>query len=160
MMPATGDALSLLDGALALCQRGYIPIPICVGGKHIDFEAMGLAPYHVATRRKRFKDMAFQSLAFGLAMRPPGADDIRAWFSNHRGNIGIVTGHRQLIVLDFDRPEIFRCWTEAYPTLARRAPIERTPHGFHVYLACDEPQETSSLYVRSRKAGHLFGIGG
>jgi hypothetical protein len=159
-MAVKGETESRLDRALALSKHGYIPIPICAGGKHIAFDAMSLVAYHAATRRKRFKDMAFQSLAFGLAMRPPGEADIRAWFSSHRGNIGIVSGHRQLIVLDFDQPAVFHRWTQSYPSLSRETPIERTPHGFHVYLACDEPTESSSLYLGRRKAGHLSGIGG
>ena len=160
MRPAASPNTDLIDTALALRGVGMVCVPICAGGKHISFRAMDLPPYHVITARKRLKNAAFQALTFSLAMQPPTEQDLIAWFSGHDGNIGIVTGYRNLAVIDFDSPDSFSRWQRHSPDIAATAPTEATPGGFHVYLSCNEPIESSSIYFRGRKAGHLKALGG
>ncbi|MBW3098308.1 bifunctional DNA primase/polymerase [Pseudohoeflea coraliihabitans] len=146
--------------ASALRQKGVIAIPLCAASKHMSFGAMQLPPYHVVTARKRLKDVAYQSVAFHLALRPPSADESEQWFADASGNIGIVTGYRGLIVLDFDSPSAYRRWCQRYSSLAKSTPVARSRSGFHVYLTCARPTRCSSMYVDRRKAGHIKGLGG
>lgn len=142
-----------------LLRRGLIPIPLCQDSKQISYRAMGLQPYHTLAARKRFKDVAFQSLAFYLALQPPSPEDVDRWMSDHDGNLGIVAGFGGLVVLDFDDKSAFEAWAGTNPGVLG-TPIEQTRAGFHVYLRCGEPMECSTFYVNGRKAGHIKGMGG
>lgn len=155
---ALGDR-ELSDIAAGLLRAGMIAIPLCANSKQIAYRAMGLPPYHVFVRRKRFMNLAFQSLAFYLALRPPGERRIRDWFSGHEGNIGVITGYRGLIVLDFDDAAAYGKWAARHGD-ALKTPAARSPTGYHVYLRCPTPIDSSSLYFGGRKAGHIKGYGG
>lgn len=140
-------------------ETGLIPIPLCKNSKQISYRAMGLRPYHAFAARKRFKDVAFQSMAFHLALQPPCLDDIDRWLANHDGNLGIVAGFGGLIILDFDDKASFHKWSAANPHLAD-TPVEETKCGYHVYLRCQRPIGCSTLYMGKSKVGHIKGFGG
>ncbi len=151
---------SLIDYAKGLLHRGMICVPVCERGKQISFRSMDLPPYHEASGKKHLKDLAFSSIAFHLALKPPTEGEVADWFSGHTGNVGIVSGFNQLIVLDFDRMNVFRNWEKQYSDIARSTPVATSPRGIHLFLACQTLYESSSLYFGGRKAGHLKALGG
>jgi hypothetical protein len=157
---ATKLNIDLVEYASRLRQRGLISVPVVADSKHIAFNQMGLPPYHAATANKHLKDLAYYSLAFNLALRPPSEADVARWFAGHSGNIGIIAGYRGLVILDFDDEEAFRHWQQKYSAIFGRTAAERTPRGFHIYLASPVPVLSTSLYFGSRKAGHIKGLGG
>ena len=67
----------LPDYAAGLLKRGYICLPLRAGGKHLDLDAMGYEPLHLQTLRKDLKELAFTSVAFQLAQKPPSSEEKR-----------------------------------------------------------------------------------
>nr|WP_225071307.1 bifunctional DNA primase/polymerase [Desulfuromonas sp. CSMB_57] len=149
-----------VDYALQLLNKGFVCLPLRAGGKHLDLAAMGIEPLHLHTMGKRLKEAMFTGITMSLSLKPPGADDIERWFSEFSGNIGILAGHGNLIVLDFDCPAAFFRWRKSHTELVSRTPVAQTPGGFHVYLRSTQPTVTSSLYGGLRKAGHIKALSG
>jgi len=150
----------IVECVLELRSRGFVCLPLSKGGKHLDFPAMGLDPIHIRSRRKDMKELAFTSVAFAFAQYPPEAATVRHWFEGHDGNIGILGGFADLVILDFDKPSVFERWREKNASLCGSTPVEQTPSGFHVYLKCRTPRLSSSLHMGIRRAGHIKALGG
>ncbi|KQU87478.1 DNA primase [Mesorhizobium sp. Root102] len=146
--------------AIELLAKGYICLPLRAGGKHLDLQAMEYDPLHLQTRRKDLKELAFRSIAFQLSQKPPTCDDIERWFQKFVGNIGILGGFSNLLILDFDDVVGYRSWTSMHMELAGRTPVAKSPNGFHVYLRTREPIVSSSLHFGLRRIGHAKGLGG
>ncbi len=146
--------------AARLLERGYVCLPLRAGGKHLDLEAMGYAPLHFQTLRKDLKELAFCSVAFQMSQKPPTEADVRNWFRDYTGNIGILGGFSDLLVLDFDKAAGYRAWQENHRDLTSRTPVARSPNGFHVYLRTREPTVSSSLHFGMRRVGHVKALGG
>ncbi|WP_296739145.1 bifunctional DNA primase/polymerase [Mesorhizobium sp.] len=150
----------LTDYAVKLLERGYICVPLRAGGKHLDLAAMEYDPVHLRTLRKDLKELAFTATTFHLAQKPPGSGDILRWFRGFAGNIGILGGYGNLMVLDFDDKAGYRAWVEDHKEIAGRTPLARSPNGFHVYLRTREPMVSSSLHLGLRRIGHVKALGG
>jgi hypothetical protein len=149
-----------VDYALRLLKQGFVCIPLRAGGKHLDLVAMSIDPLHLRTMRKELKDVMFTGITLALSLKPPSPDEIARWFGEFHGNVGILAGHGNLIVLDFDRPDAFFRWSKSRAAMVSSTPVARTPHGFHVYLQSDQPTVTSSLYAGLRRIGHVKALGG
>ncbi len=149
-----------LDYALRLFDRGIICLPLREGAKHLDLEAMGYNPVHKQTMRKNLKELAFTGITFHLSQRPPSRADISRWFDGFHGNIGILGGCDNLLVLDFDNAGNFGRWRQMHEKLVRSTPVARSPGGFHVYLKSAEPVVSSSLHFGLRRVGHAKSLGG
>ncbi|MFO1183598.1 MAG: bifunctional DNA primase/polymerase [Bauldia sp.] len=150
----------LLDYALALRAKGFIAVPLVGGGKHLDLAAMGYRPVHLATRRKVLKELAFTGIAFTLAQCPPPEETVRRWFAGDGGNLGILGGAGDLVILDFDSREVFERWRDRHAALVGSTPVELTPRGAHVYVRCPQPTVSSSMHFGFRRAGHIKALGG
>ncbi len=150
----------LTDYALRLRERGYICVPLRAGGKHLDLAAMEYDPLHLRTLRKDLKELAFTAVTFQLAQKPPGSGDIARWFRGFAGNVGILGGFSNLMVLDFDDAAGYRSWLADHKAIANATPIARSPSGFHVYLRTPEPMVSSSLHFGWRRVGHVKALGG
>jgi hypothetical protein len=148
------------DYAVRLLEQGYICLPLRAGGKHLDLEAMEYDALHLQTRRKDLKELAFCSIAFQLSQKPPTGEDIERWFRGFGGNLGIVGGFSNLLILDFDNADAFRGWFGLHREIANRTPVARSPNGFHVYLRTVEPTVSSSLHFGTRRIGHVKALGG
>lgn len=145
---------------MALYDCGYIPLPLRKGSKHIDLERLGYDALHFKTKRKLLKELMFDSACLHLSQMPPTRDNVAKWFRNFDGNIGILGGYKGLVVLDFDNGKVFEAWRQKYKNIVANAPIISSPRGRHIFLRCDWPLESSSLYYGFRKAGHLKSLGG
>ena len=154
------DSQAQSDYALRLLAKGYVCLPLRAGGKHLDLAAMGYDPVHLNSRRKDLKELAFRSIAFQLAQRPPASEDIERWFRAFSGNVGIVGGASNLLILDFDDAAAYRAWQRIHEGIASRTPVARSPSGFHIYLRTHEPTVSSSLHFRMRRVGHIKALGG
>jgi hypothetical protein len=150
----------LVDHALRLAARGYVCVPLSKGGRHLDLPVMGFDPVHLRSCAKDLKELAFTSIAYRYAQQPPDAATIRQWFEGHSGNIGILGGAGDLVILDFDRSDIFERWRATLSKLCASTPIERTPNGFHVFIRCPGARTSTSLHIGFRRAGHIKGLGG
>jgi hypothetical protein len=149
-----------LDLALRLRSHGYIPLPLSKSGRHLDLPALGFDPLHLRSRRKCLKELAFGSLAYFYAQRPPDDAALRSWFASHDGNIGILGGFEQLVILDFDAPQVFDSWRAEHAGLCASTPVEQSPHGFHVFIKCRELLTSTSLHIGFRRGGHIKALGG
>lgn len=159
-MPNLADSGAQADYALRLLAQGYVCLPLRAGGKHLDLAAMGYDPLHLQRQRKDLKELAFCSIAFQLSQKPPTGDDIGRWFREFCGNVGLLAGFANLLVLDFDDVAAYRRWRSGHDEVASRTPVARSPSGFHVYLRTREPMVSSSLYSGMRRIGHVKALGG
>lgn len=146
--------------AIELLSKGYICVPLREGGKHLDLEAMEYHPLHLKARRKDLKELAFRSIAFQLSQKPPTPEEIRRWFRDFAGNVGIIGGYGNLLILDFDDSADYRAWSGKHAHLSSCTPVAKSPNGFHIYLRTREPAVSSSLYLGMRRIGHLKALGG
>ncbi len=146
--------------AIDLHERGFMPLPLRAGSKHLDLEAMGYCALHFQTQKQKLKELAFASVCFQLSQRPPSQETVAGWFHEFRGNIGILGGYRGVVLLDFDRNRVFDAWFERYGAVLAGCPMVASPRGHHVIIRCDTPMESSSLYFGRKKAGHLKSLGG
>jgi len=135
-------------------------MPLRAGSKHLDLAAMGYEPVHWQTQRKDLKELAFCSIAFHLSQKPPTAGDIERWFRDSSGNVGILGGFANLLILDFDDAAAFRGWQRTHTEIVSRTPVAQSPSGFHVYLRTREPTVSSSLHYGIRRVGHAKALGG
>ncbi|WP_246684630.1 bifunctional DNA primase/polymerase [Mesorhizobium sp. B2-7-1] len=150
----------LTEYAISLLERGYICLPLRAGGKHLDLAAMEYDPLHLRTLRKDLKELAFTSITFQLAQKPPTSGDTARWFRDFAGNVGILGGFSNLMILDFDDAVGYQAWLADHKAIANATPIARSPSGFHVYLRTREPMVSSSLHFGLRRVGHVKALGG
>jgi hypothetical protein len=154
--------INLREYALTLLRNGAICCPVLPGSKFIDFVAMGWPadsqPNAVKTRRK----MAHTATAVTLAMRGVDQARVAEWFNQagNQSNIGLVAGHNNLVVLDFDDERLFKRFAHRHASLCASTPVEKTPNGYHVYLRSDVEVFCTALYIDGHKAGHISGVGG
>jgi len=148
-----------VDYALRLFDRGIVCLPLRAGGRHLDIKAMGYHPVHLETRRKELKELAFTSICFHLALKPPDRSVVEKWFSGG-ANIGILGGADQLVILDFDEPGVYAAWRLKHRSIADVTPVARSPGGYHVFVRCMRPLVSSSMHVGLRRAGHIKSLGG
>jgi hypothetical protein len=121
---------------------------------------MGLDFDKLIGGQKAKSRLVFDSLAFWLSQRPPEREELMGWFQSHAGNVGIVTGFNDLVVLDVDNPSYYDVLSSSLSKINTVFPVERTPHGFHIYLRCGGVRVCSSLYYHGRRIGHFSALGG
>jgi len=150
----------MVDYALKLLSCGYVCVPLSRGGRHLDLATMGYAPLHLETHQKKLKELCFNSVAFQFSQQPPSAEIVRRWFTGFDGNIGIIGGYLNLMVLDFDSLSVYQKWRRANQKLVAATPVAQSPNGFHVYLKTLKPTVSSSLHFGFQRAGHIKALGG
>lgn len=160
MQMISRNSFDLVHQAVALHRLGFVPLPLRQGGKHLDLSVMGYEPVHFQTRRKSLKELAFTSLCFHYAQKPPSESDVASWFAGFAGNIGILGGYDGLLVLDFDDESHFAHWEKRHAHLLSETPAARSPRGYHVYVKSTVPMTTSSMYAGLRRVGHIKSLGG
>jgi len=108
---------------------------------HVDFyRSLGLAtiPVIYGTKRPAINWKPYQK-------RKPTDEEIQRWFGDGRQhNIAVVCGEvsGNLVVLDFDSPEVYHDFFGKHKELERRTLVVRTGKGMHVYLRTDRPIES------------------
>lgn len=150
----------MVEYALKLLSHRLICVPLSNGGRHLDVEAMGYVPLHLQTFRKNLKELSFSSIAFNFSQHPPSPDTLAKWFEGFSGNIGILGGYSNLMILDFDREDLYEKWCRGNLDISSSTPTVKSPNGFHVYLRSENPEVTSSLHYGLSRAGHVKALGG
>ena len=101
---------------------------------------MGIAPIPIRYRNKRpvFAWKQYQSAL-------PKADEIKSWFQSKFTNLAVITGHRGLVILDFDDPatwQLWQVWIESKnPVLLCQTYRVKTRRGQHIYLFVENPPD-------------------
>lgn len=114
------------DGSVHIMLRNYLA------------RGFALMPVEYKGKRPLIKWKEFQ-------LKCPTSEQIELWFSNENGgmrqrNVGIITGHGGLTVLDFDTITAYGLWQhwtaqrQAAHLVATRSYRVRTARGMHVYM--------------------------
>lgn len=80
--------------------------------------------------------------------RLPTRDELRRWFRSSFMNLAVLTGWRNLTVLDFDLAaayDLWAIWAGQRPSRLDRTYTVRTARGVHVYLFFDDPVASSKI---------------
>lgn len=133
------DTLKL---ALSWLEKGWSILPIAYRSKRPDFRAL---------RDTGYVDAEGRPVWDPLKEAPPSADTVKAWFSRPR-NLGVITGWRNLTVVDFDSRDAYDAWeTWCQEERGIAAEIAATTYrvvsarGMHVYLITEESVESWSI---------------
>lgn len=101
---------------------------------------MDIAPIPIRYRNKRplFAWKQYQD-------KLPKTDEIKSWFQSKFVNLAVVTGHRGLVILDFDNPTTWQLWQvwikDKNPVLLQQTYRVKTRRGQHIYLFVENPPE-------------------
>lgn len=118
-----------------------------------QYLAQGLAPIPVQYKGKR------PLVKWGVYQNQlPTGSDLKQWFDGRVCNIGIVTGHAGLTVIDFDDSLTYARWLRwakgGYAgTVASKSFRIRTARGMHVYLRLPEATRTRALMDGNQRVG-------
>jgi len=124
-MDMTAPRSSLLEAALKYRRVELSPIPCRARSKFPDQEALRLS--------RSLNFLGHPSwMAFGGRLASDEA--LKTWFESGTRSLGIATGYRDLLVLDFDSQAGYKEWSRRYERVASHTGIQRTPQGFHVFL--------------------------
>jgi hypothetical protein len=122
---------------------------------YVNAKQWSIIPLVFEAKRAAFAWKTFQQ-------RRPTDEELKRWFQGRRQrNIGVVCGEvsGNLLVLDFDRPELFDFWYNYYDV--PRSAMVLTGKGAHVYVRLDgEPVNNGKFYVQGQHAGELRYNGG
>lgn len=134
--------MDTLSTALSWLANGFSIIPIGYRSKRPDFRAL---------RETGYVDAAGKPVWEPLKDQPPSIEATRQWFSRPC-NLGVVTGYRNLVVVDFDVREAYNAWlswanTEGGAVAEIGASTYRvvSARGMHIYLITEEPVESWSF---------------
>lgn len=118
--------------------------------------ALGIAPIPIGYKSKK-SEINWKQYQKEL----PGVTDLGLWFGHGEHNLGLVTGHQGLTVIDFDDDEIYTEWSDwarhkrgmACHLLTQGYAV-KTSRGRHLYVIL--PQATRSR--RLKRDGDPVGI--
>ena len=113
----------LLEAAHKYRRCGISILPIAQGTKLPDADALSASGCVDLLRRPSW---------LALSRRLPTDLELESWFEARSCGLGMVTGYRGLLVLDFDAASDFEQWSRRNNALARLAPTQKTARGFHV----------------------------
>lgn len=126
-------------------SAGFSVLPISYRGKRPAFDALKLTGGAPTWEQ-------YQS-------RLPTDAELRLWFTGPRRNIGVVTGYRGLVVIDFDDRAAYDCWcswadmaggiAEEIAATTYRVVSAR---GVHLYVIVREPVESFKVGAIDVKA--------
>jgi len=129
--------MNTLQTAQSWIAAGYSVIPIGYRSKRPAFDALRLTGDAEQVSWDTYKQRAASEC------------ELRLWFSGPRRNLGIVTGWRGLVVLDFDQLDAYDAWLAwARVKGAHAASIAAgtyrvaSARGMHVYVMAEEPVES------------------
>lgn len=140
-----------LDTALQWLDLGIATIPIEYRGKRPKFTSF-VETGDISDNGKAEWNPYKEKL--------PELDRVKTWFKSKFTNIAIVTGWKNLVIIDFDNEPIWKMWQSwinlKMPELLRATYRVKTRRGQHVYLFIEDcPPEmhirTTEKDLRARK---------
>lgn len=76
----------------------------------------------------------------------PSAQELRTWFSSNRLNIALITGWRNLVVIDFDDLWRYSMWLSRLPKMRALKVLStyrvQTRRGWHLYFYSRQPAQS------------------
>jgi hypothetical protein len=139
--------MGIWENATAWGARGFSVLPVQRRGKLPDWNAL---------RMVGSVDANGDPMWTPYKHRLPRADELKAWFANGWRNYGIITGGRDLVVLDFDDATQYVTWWEWAAPALRQTYTVATNRGVHVYLLVHEAVKPRTLrrWVEVKAAGY------
>ena len=135
--------MNTLTAAELWVTSGQSVIPIGYRSKRPAFDALRLTHSTAADGHLSWEPYKSQAAS---------EQELQMWFGGPRRNIGIVTGWRGLVVLDFDQRDAYAAWcawARSAGGTARRMEASTyrvfSARGVHVYLMCEEPVESYQM---------------
>jgi hypothetical protein len=142
--PPTGD--QLLEAAAMYHDAGLVCIPFYGGSKRRDYDKLR-ATRHVT--RLRIASVR------AVCRRPASRADLERWFATPT-NLGIATGHDNLVVIDFDDAALYERWRAAHGAIAR-TPTQRSGRGYHVLVRTKKRAPNARIFDEAgRHCGELL----
>lgn len=111
----------------------------------VEWIGMGIAPIPIFYRDKKSK-IKWKDYQDTL----PCIGELKQWFTSRFCNLAIITGHRNLVVIDFDDLATWQLWQSwidiKMPELLRQTYRVKTSRGQHIYLFVeDAPDRTLKI---------------
>lgn len=106
----------------------------------MQWHNLGIAPIPVRYRNKRplFAWKQYQN-------KLPKTDEIKSWFQSKFVNLAVITGHRGLVIIDFDDLATWQLWqvwiADKNPVLLSQTYRVKTRRGQHIYLFVENPPD-------------------
>ena len=134
--------MDTLQVALSWLENGWTILPIAYRSKRPDFRAL---------RDTGYVDAEGRPVWDPLKESPPSIEAVKAWFSRPC-NLGVITGWRNLVVVDFDHREAYDAWIVwcraeggIAADIAARTYRVVSARGMHMYLIVEESIESWSI---------------
>lgn len=91
----------------------------------------------------------------------PKKEDLHQWFKSKFNNVAVITGHQNLVIIDFDNEAIWQLWESwinlKMPKLLPSTYRVKTRRGQHVYLFVENPPERT-LKIKNDKNQTLIDV--
>jgi hypothetical protein len=117
-------------------------------------EGIATIPIRYRSKRPMFPWKTYQE-------KLPDEADIKEWFKSKFCNMAVITGYRNLTILDFDTPDIWQLWESwiniQMPNLLCQTYRVKTRRGQHVYLFLENPPERT-LKIRNEQNQTLIDV--
>jgi len=122
----------------------------------LKWHNMGVAtiPIRYKSKRPVFVWKDYQSTL-------PTESDIKSWFKSRFTNLAVITGWKNLVIIDFDNRPIWELWqswiNQKQPELLKKTYKVETRRGYHIYLFVENPPERTIKILDDEK-GTLIDI--
>ncbi len=130
-----------IDQALKFLDMGIGVIPISHRQKKPDGRRL-IRTGDLETRTSRMGKEYIAGTWEHFKDHLPNRDKVVKWFDSDRPGLGIITGWRNLVVIDFDNMPVYRVW-ELFEKSANLPPTYKvkTNRGVHVYFFLDKSMD-------------------
>lgn len=141
------EHFNALSAARAWIAAGFSVIPIGFRSKRPAFDALKWAGYMMVDEEGELRP-AWEMFKF----RAPTSRELELLFAGPRRNLAVVTGYRNLTIIDFDDLEVYGAWQQwahgeggVVRGIAASTFRVHTSRGVHVYLVTEEEVESYKL---------------
>lgn len=134
---------NILQFANDYYKVGLLPLPLCEPCK--SKAQSGKKPI-----LKEWTKLSFDNYSL---------EDVNILFNSHKGNIGIITGINNLVVLDFDDYDKYLSFYDEFPWVVENTVISKTNRGVHIYLSVENGGFSGDGYFNGVKFGQVQGKG-
>ncbi len=126
-------------------------VPLKYGTKKVSMQAYS---------GQRLTDLYSEKIARKIVAvyqkRKPYFKEVEKWLKS-RINIGLVTGYKQVIAVDFDDEKLFHEWKKMHQDIAKSTPIQKTNKGYHILFRVDSKIEQLKAKFNNKYIGEVLG---
>jgi hypothetical protein len=120
---------TLQQVAMSWLDRGIASLPISYRSKRPNFSALTKTGDIDENGRPTWERMKTEL---------PSESDLVLWYGSGISNIGIVTGHQNLVVVDFDNCHAFDLWMATYGSRYASTYKVTSGRGWHLYYYIED----------------------